>query len=461
MAPTTKKSGSMGDAEQVRLLGQMASAEKSTHASMNKSADILKVVPEWAKCEGEGRIPADSSRVLRQLHSAKLTEQGQIIAENPAVTLTLFKVLSFTDNAHPVQYALTLFYEIVRNDCNKYDDIADALKGEKSVFETFFNLMDDKEKYTADKAAFLLSGLIARSPSLTYSNEQIAAVVAKAIKSPCNLTEFGQLDTLCNILKLDEQRDTVIASPNFIDFLKHHLAPSRLSSAHHTPCLYKAAFCVWCLSFNKEKVKWLLANDLISSLCALLNECRTEKVVRVCIHTLKNALDNDEAVELMIEQKSVQTLTLLEYEKWRDSEMYDEIREGLHHLHMKINLFSNFARYKLELDKQKLKWSFLHSEKFWHENVMQFEDSEFEAVKKLSKLLRSDDVETVCVACHDLGEFARLHPAGKQICQKLQLKGYIMMLMQSTTREIGREALLACQKLMLQRWQEVGKPTSG
>lgn len=61
-----------------------------------------------------------------------------------------------------------------------------------------------------------------------------------------------------------------------------------------------------------------------------------------------------------------------------------------------------------------MRWSFLHSNKFWHQNVMHFEENEFLAVKKLAMLLRSQDLVTSAVACFDLGEFARLHPMGKK-----------------------------------------------
>ena len=58
-----------------------------------------------------------------------------------------------------------------------------------------------------------------------------------------------------------------------------------------------------------------------------------------------------------------QILTLLEFEKWRDAEMYDEIRACIFALDLKIRQFNNFDRYLLELDKGKLKWSVLHSGK--------------------------------------------------------------------------------------------------
>jgi len=206
----------------------------------------------------------------------------------------------------------------------------------------------------------------------------------------------------------------------------------------------------------------LIEKNIVSAVCNVSKNCRTEKIVRVCIHFVIGVLPDENALEIIIEESIVSVLTLLEYEKWRDNEMYEEIRDSLHNLNQQIKKrFSNFSRYNLELDKKKLKWSFLHSEKFWHENVMQFEENEFEAVKKLANLLKSEDSSTVCVACHDLGEFARLHPTGKRICQRLQVKDTIMALMlQSKDREVAREALLACQKLMLQYWEEVAAKPS-
>eukprot|EP01066_Platyproteum_vivax_P004835 Platyproteum_vivax@DN16205_c0_g1_i1.p1 len=217
--------------------------------------------------------------------------------------------------------------------------------------------------------------------------------------------------------------------------------------------IFPHVLCVDTTALGKE----LVSSGLLKQLCTVLRDSRQEKVVRVSINALMNVLKDDDAVELIIEENTLQVLTLLEYEKWRDKEMYDAIRHGLGHLNTKIALFSNFDRYALELSKQKLKWSFLHSEKFWHQNVMAFQDNEFQPIKTLSQLLSSTDSVTVCVACHDLGEFARLHPTGKTICQRLQVKESVMNLMQSKDCDIAREALLCCQKLMLQRWQDVGK----
>ena len=124
---------------------------------------------------------------------------------------------------------------------------------------------------------------------------------------------------------------------------------------------------------------------------------------------------------------------------------------------------SNFERYERELTNGVLKRGFIHSEKFWLENVSNFERDNFASVQKLVNLLGSSDATTQAVACHDLGEFARLHPSGKRIVAKLNGKNAVMALMTSSNREVAKEALLCTQKLMLNHWDKIGTagaPTS-
>ncbi|CAE8717589.1 unnamed protein product, partial [Polarella glacialis] len=131
-----------------------------------------------------------------------------------------------------------------------------------------------------------------------------------------------------------------------------------------------------------------------------------------------------------------------------------------------VNEMSNFARYERELQTGHLKWGFIHSSKFWAENALMFEANDFRALKLLAGLLLSPstDSTTLAVACHDLGEFVTLHPFGKKKVAQLQVKERVMELMGSTEadkREVRREALLCCQKLMLNKWQDMGKCGKG
>jgi V-type H+-transporting ATPase subunit H len=160
----------------------------------------------------------------------------------------------------------------------------------------------------------------------------------------------------------------------------------------------------------------------------------------------------------MVESGIVHAIQPLEYEKWRDAELYDAIRGAANRVAAETSRHSNFERYEKELRGESLKWGFIHSEKFWLENVNQFEKDNFAPVAQLVKLLASSDPETQAVACHDLGEFARLHPSGRRVIAKLNGKNAVMALMTNGTREVSKEALLCTQKLMLNQWQKVNAP---
>ena len=80
--------------------------------------------------------------------------------------------------------------------------------------------------------------------------------------------------------------------------------------------------------------------------------------------------------------------------------------------------FSSFEKYVKELESGDIKTGSLHSSSFWEENYKEFEFNNFEYIKMLVRILQNPnnltdrDIEMKCVACFDLGEFARLYPGG-------------------------------------------------
>ena len=208
------------------------------------------------------------------------------------------------------------------------------------------------------------------------------------------------------------------------------------------------------LSFDKEIPAQLKQHDVIPKMKGILIHSRTEKVVRLSLTVLKNFLANKSMCEEIAEEGLLEAVQQLEYEKWRETELYDEIRDTAQLISTQVQEMSNFDRHEKELQTGKLQWGFVHSSKFWSENVHKFETNDFRALKHLAALLNDfrTDPKTLAVCCHDLGEFVTLHPLGKRKIAQLQVKERIMKLMSSTDaadREVRREALLCCQKIML------------
>jgi len=202
--------------------------------------------------------------------------------------------------------------------------------------------------------------------------------------------------------------------------------------------------------------------EVIKKLKSIMTESRVEKVIRLCVTVLKNFLAQKrvchEICEDIVEEGILEAVQQLEYEKWRDQELYDDIRELVALITSEVKELSNFDRYMRELESGSLSWGFIHSSKFFGENILKFDNAEFKALKLLASLLSSADVTTLAVACHDIGEFVSLHPLGKKQVGRLGVKERVMELMSSTEpnfREVRREALLCCQKIMLNKWQDV------
>ena len=107
-----------------------------------------------------------------------------------------------------------------------------------------------------------------------------------------------------------------------------------------------------------------------------------------------------------------------------------------------------------ELDSGKLKKGSLHTREFWEENYNEFEMSNFEYIRRLVRFVQNSaiedaDIEQQCIACFDLGEFARLYPGGAGILEYFGAKDCLLKLIQHKNMELKNRALVCLQKIMM------------
>ena len=106
------------------------------------------------------------------------------------------------------------------------------------------------------------------------------------------------------------------------------------------------------------------------------------------------------------------------------------------------------------MDSGALKKGSLHTREFWEENYKEFELSNFEYIRRLVKLLQNSEnsdkqIELQCIACFDLGEFARLYPGGAGILEYFGAKDCLLKLIQHKNMELKNRALVCLQKIMM------------
>merc|ERR1719161_2354727 len=328
---------------------------------------------------------------------------------------------------------------------------ADALSNNIDFYQPFVALLKNRsiDPYVADKAAYLLTSLMAHSPGYFQMTDldEVCSILTGVGASKC--TEIGVLDAICNLLKLDIYTTAVLSKVEVPERI------FRVKKDDPAPKVYKSIFCCWLVSFDDSLVTSLKLHNVIEHTKGILMTSRAEKVIRVCLSFLKNALDCKALCEDIVEKEILEMVQSLEFEKWRDAELYDEIREVCQKISKEVNFLSSFDRYERELQTGQLTWGFIHSDKFWSENIMKFDTNQFSAVKKLAALLSITSPTTLAVACHDLGEFVQLHPLGKMKAAELNVKDKVMELMAHVDRDVQRESLLCCQKLMLNKWQDL------
>jgi len=300
----------------------------------------------------------------------------------------------------------------------------------------------------ADRAAYMLTAMMWQQGKVDEA--ALADVIQNLLTGKWPVSEVGLLDALTNLLKHPDLRTFAWGQAGVQSKLLS------FSPDSPPPVVYKCIFALWMISCEPACFNDLKRLGAVAKIRKTLAGCRVEKVVRVGLLALKNFLADGDMAEEVVEANSLEAVEALEYEKWRDQEVYDGIRNVAKSVQTAQSKHSNFARYERELQKEVLTRSFVHSEKFWVDNYLHFEKDDFRAIKKLVDIAStSKDPTTLAVACHDLGEFARLHPQGKLVLSKFpRAKATAMQCMNHDDREVAREALLCVQKLMLNRWQD-------
>jgi len=437
-------------AEAASLLEKYSAGAGEGLTSAEFHQGILKFKPEWEKYDAT-RSQAGHLRLIEANVPAlknKMILQGDVqILKGAMDALAIPEVKA-------VQWILTLLYDMLREDSSCFSIFEEALKQQINLYKPLLDVLERQQvdQYVADKAAWLLTAIIGNVPRF-FNEQDVKGVITTLQRSNAVCSELGILEAIVNILKSDSFRVAVWTMPGVSDRVTA-VSPQSASP----PFLYKCIFALWMLSFEAEGAVHFKEELIIKQIRDVLTASRVEKVVRLSLTVLRNFLTHKVFAEHVVELGVLEVVQQLEFEKWRDSELYDDIRDMSQQISAQVQEMSNFDRYERELKEGQLKWGFIHSSKFWSENVLKFEQNDFRALKMLASLLHSEDTTTLAVACHDIGEFVSMHPLGKKMISNLQVKERVMELMGSvspTYREVRREALLCCQKIMLNKWQDM------
>lgn len=248
---------------------------------------------------------------------------------------------------------------------------------------------------------------------------------------------------------------------------------------------YEALLCVWILSFDPVSLVDLHRAKLIPIVHKMLQRAVKEKCIRVGAMVLSNfvaaqqkyvalakgsdwvqadfsqlgAINGGRGPSFfadMIGAGVLKTLWQLGRKKFGDEDITEAVQALAQVLESSVDDLTSFSEYRAEVESGVLEWSPVHtSVKFWKENHKQFEANQYEVLRTLAALLGSSNDLTTAVACYDIGELVRHHPSGRLLLSLPQLssvKTTVMRLMSHPNPEVSRNALVAVQKMLVQKW---------
>eukprot|EP00831_Metopus_contortus_P051659 TRINITY_DN4337_c0_g1_i2.p2 TRINITY_DN4337_c0_g1~~TRINITY_DN4337_c0_g1_i2.p2 ORF type:complete len:424 (+),score=95.36 TRINITY_DN4337_c0_g1_i2:345-1616(+) len=222
--------------------------------------------------------------------------------------------------------------------------------------------------------------------------------------------------------------------------------------------VYDAGFAVWLATLDEEVgVKAAHVPGLLRLVAALLKTATKEKVVRVAAAAALNMVADAWAAEHMLDEGVLKAAIAQRRRKYEDEDVPADLGALVAALEGHVRVLSTYEQYHKEVLSGHLVWSPLHrSEQFWLDHGAAIEEDNCDVLRVLVNLLEtSGDETTLAIACHDLGEFARLHPRGRQILRELGAKTRVMLLIDNDAMEVAREALQCVQKLFLTNWESV------
>lgn len=224
--------------------------------------------------------------------------------------------------------------------------------------------------------------------------------------------------------------------------------------------VYELCFCMWLLSFdaNESMIRHFHRDGAVPVLVDLVATAPREKVLRCSLSTLRNlAAADSQFIREMVGCDLSRSIDQLSERSWKDPEIESDLVELNKVLSEVHRAMTRWDVYQTEVESTHLKWSAVHNEKFFKENVMKMEgkSGDFALVRTLIHIAATAKPDVASVACFDIGEFVRFYPNGRAISKRLGAREVILHLIENDDEELKRYALMCMSKMLVKNWEHV------
>lgn len=418
--------------------------------------------PNWKTYLTSQMIPQDDYNFITAYEDSKGDIRKDMISKGQCPR-TLINLMTNVNKIQTVRYVLTLIDDMLQEDKTRVEVFwAYARKQKQSVWAPFLIQLRREDAFVVNQTSRIITKLACWGPEQLTGSDLVTYFTF--LKDQLKLAGNTYIQTSARCLQMMLRHDDYRIA--FVNVDGISTIVSVLSGKCNFQLQYQLIFCIWCLTFNPMIAERMHRFGVVPVLADIFSESNKEKVTRVILSTFRNLLEKVEEREVMrddalqmVQCRVLKTLSLMADKKYDDTDLTDDIEFLTQKLQENVQDLSSFDEYCTEIRSGRLMWSPVHkSEKFWRENAARFNEKNFELVKILVRLLESStDPLVLAVAAHDIGEYVRHYPRGKNVIETLQGKTQVMKLLTHADPNVRYHALLAVQKLMVHNWEYLGK----
>ncbi|KAL8578409.1 hypothetical protein ACOMHN_014908 [Nucella lapillus] len=453
-------SRSMKDIQDLEKVARVA-----TSIIQQRAKEVRNNAVNWESYLQGQMIPREVYSFISKFDTPDGLARANLVKENPEQMALVFRhLIAKISKDQTLQYILTLLDDSLQEDHSRVDILRDfARKNEESMFQPFFQLLDRSDQFVVYQSSRIIAKLACWSKEqmerkslqnyLTWLRDQL-----RVNNNDYHITVAGCLQLM---LRVDTYRHA------FADIDGMTVVAQVLSNHENIgfQLTYQLVFCMWCLSFNPVLAERMSSLHLVPTLIDIFAGTEREKVKRIVLALFRNMLEKPEHSAVI--QEYVLSMIRCKFIKHvgsyngnsTDNDMFDDIDWVTSKLEASVLDLSSYDEYVSELKSGGLEWSPVHkSDRFWRENAAHLNDKNYELLRILVRLLEtSRDALVLSVAAHDIGEYVRYYPRGKNILEQLGAKQRIMHYLTHEDPNVRYESLLALQKLMVHNWEYLGK----
>ncbi|CAC5422710.1 ATPeV1H [Mytilus coruscus] len=440
-------------------------AQVATSLLQQRANDVRSNRVNWQSYLQGQMISHEDFQFISKFDNANSEVKNAILMDNPQqFAKTMFSLMNRIAKDQTLQYILTMLDDVLQDDKSRVEIFKEySRKNKESVWVPFLHLLNRDDRFIVNQTSRIIAKIACWGKELMGLEDLKFYLnwLKDQLRLPGN--EYMQTAARClqMMLRIDKYRQ-VFVDVDGISTIVMVLVGSKAGFQIQ----YQLIFCLWCLTFNPFLAEKMNKFQVIPTLADILSETVKEKVSRIILATYRNLLEKPEEKEVvtdhalsMVQCKVIKQLELLDSRKFDDQDIVDDIEFLSEKLQSSIQDLSSFDEYTTEVKSGRLEWSPVHkSDRFWRENCIRLNEKNYELLKILVKLLEtSKDPLILSVAAHDLGEYVRHYPRGKNVIEQLGGKQLVMQYLSHEDPNVRFEALIAVQKLMVHNWEYLGR----